>query len=176
MTDNGAAQTTIAKKNPPKKQKRGRKRKSDEFEAYVVRLERFEPSYSFRLNQDRYQERDGVYSEYVYSKIHGKLISPEIKGVTAVEVTIMTDRALDRERFPKSPDYSPASVGGAKLGDRILYIYLFVPFQALCMLMPAFVAGQIEVLVANGMKLKYRETRITGMRFEAKFHPEDYSQ
>lgn len=173
MIDNGAAQTTIAKKNPPKKQKRGRKRISDEFETYVVRLERFEPSYSFCLNQDRYQERDGVYSEYGHQTIHGKLISPEIKGVTAVEVTVIADRTLDRERFPKSPDYSPVAVGHARLVDRVLQISLFAPFQALCMLMPALIAGQIEMLVASGKKLKYREAGITGMHFEAKYRPKD---
>lgn len=173
MIDSGAAQTTIAKKNPPKKQKRGRKRISDEFETYVVRLERFEPSYSFCLNQDRYQERDGVYSEYVHPKIHGKLISPGIKGVTAVEVMVMVDRDLDRERFLKSPDYSRVSVGGVRLDDGILYMHLSVPFQALCMLMPALVAGQIEMLSASGRKLKYREAGITSMHFEAKYRPED---
>lgn len=111
MIDNGAVQTVVAKKSPPKKPKKGRKRISDESERYLVRLERFEPSYSFCLNQDRYQERDGVYSEYVHPKIHGKLISPGIKGVIAVEVMVIADRDLDRERFLKSPDYSPGSSG-----------------------------------------------------------------
>lgn len=173
MIDNGAAQTVVAKKSPPKKPKRGRKRISDEFERYLVRLERFEPSHSFYLNHDRYQERDGVYSEYCHQTIHGKLISPEIKGVTAVEVTVMADRSKDRERFPKSPDYSPIAVGDARLVNGILQINLSVPFQALCMLMPALIAGQIEMLAVNGKKLKYRETIITGMRFEAKYRPED---
>lgn len=173
MIDNGAAQTVVAKKSPPKKPKKGRRRISDEFETYLVRLERFEPSYSFYLNQDRYQERDGVYSEYGHQTIHGKLIAPEIKGVTAVEVTVMADRSKDRERFPKSPDYSPIAVGDARLVNGILQINLSVPFQALCMLMPALIAGQIEMLAASGKKLKYREARITGMRFEAKYRPED---
>lgn len=173
MIDNGAAQTVVAKKSPPKKPKKGRKRISDEFETYLVRLGRFEPSYSFYLNQDRYQERDGVYSEYGHQTIHGKLIAPEIKGVTAVEVTVIADRTLDRERFTKSPDYSPVAVGHARLVDRVLQISLSVPFQALCMLIPALVAGQIEMLSASGGKLKYREARITGMRFEAKYRPED---
>lgn len=173
MIDNSAAQPVVAKKPPPKKPKKGRKRIFDESETYLVRLERFEPSYSFYLNQNRYQERDGVYSEYIHPKIHGKLISPEIKGVTAVEVTVIADRTLDRERFPKSPDYSPVAVGSARLDDGVLQINLSVPFQALCMLMPALIAGQIEMLAASGEKLKYREGRITGMRFKAKYRPED---
>lgn len=173
MIDNGAVQTVVARKSPPKKPKNGRKRISDESETYLVRLERFEPSYSFYLNQDRYQKRDGVYSEYIHPKIHGKLISPEIKGVTAVEVVVIANRALDQERFPKSPDYSPVAVGSARLDDGVLQINLSVPFQALCMLMPALIAGQIEMLSASGEKLKYREARITGMRFKAKYRPED---
>ena len=174
MIDNGASQTVIAKKSPPKKPKNERPRESDEFVTYLVKLERFEPSYSFSLNGKAYQERDGVYSEYCHPTIHGKLISPEIKGVMAVEVTVMANRLMDRERFPKSPDYSPVAMGFARLTDGILQINLSVPFQALCMLMPALIAGQIELLSANGRKLKYREARITGMRFEAKYRPEDY--
>lgn len=174
MIDNDAAQTVVAKKKLPAKRKKAHSRESNEFERYLVRLERLEPGYSFYLNRKVHQERDGVYSEYCHQTIHGKLISPEIKGVMAVEVMVMADRSMDRERFFKSPGYSPVAVGFARLVNGILNINLSVPFQALCMLMPALIAGQIELLAVDGRKLKYSRTIITGMSFEAKYRPEDY--
>ena len=173
MIDTGAAQTVIAKKISPKKPKRGRKRIADESEKYLVRLERFEPSYSFHLNSGMYLKRDGAYSEYFDLMIHGTLISPEIKRVAAVKVWVTADMPPDHKDFPESPNYSPRSAcaGSARLINGTLQIFLPVPFQVLSMLMPALIAGQMELLTADGYKLKYRYTTLTGMRFEAKYRP-----
>lgn len=172
MIDNPFAQTDSTKKTHRPKRKRTYSRESEENETYLIRLEQFEPHYSFSLGHN--QVRDGCYMEFCQPKIYGKLISPAIKGVTQVQVTVFADRSLDRECIPKSADYSPSAVGFIELSDGILHVSLSIPFQAFAMLVPSLIAGQIEILYVSGKKLKYSKARIASLHFEGKYRPEDY--
>lgn len=91
-----------------RKKCRKRKRKIEEFEAYILAIEDWEWSYGFGINQTTY--REGPYSDYRHLHLIGRLIAPaRIKAEVAV-VILMLEADLADRRYEEPPK----SVGSRK--------------------------------------------------------------
>lgn len=166
MVSGGARKRTVSARK-----KTSMSRESEEHEQYLIRIEAADADYMFGVNLARKQEKP--YWEFCHPRVRGQIISPELKGANEAEITFIGDRALNRELVSNDSDFAPVAVGSIEVIDGKLIGTIAIPFSALSLLQPALVTGQVNLLVLNGKKLKYRKAKIKSVHFTSKHTVED---
>lgn len=147
-------------------------RESEQHEQYLIRIAAVDTDYTFGLNLTRNPENP--YWEFCHPRVRGEIISPELKGATDAEIVFIGDRVLDQELISNKSGFSPVAVGSIEIINGKLIGTMSVPFSALSLLQPALVTGQVNLLVLEGKKLKYRKAKIQSLHFTSKHTAENF--
>ncbi len=153
--------------------KRRRRQPVEEDQSFIFRIEDWEPSYSFGLNNSRLF--DGPYWEHLELSLNGVFLSPERAKDRRAIVTLLADR--DKARAVTDPagcDWKPVCVGTLVIrGDRTGYLGS-LPYDSTWGLMSALSCGAIRMLVLHGKALYRGKSEIWTMHFDRDVDPDDW--
>ncbi len=149
-------------------------RESKEPEDYLIEITDFQFEYMFSLAHTKYEI--GPYTEYCQPKILGKLLYPQIKDVTDVEVYLVADRSLDESlsQVVNARRFEPIAVGGIEKQGEVLEVRLSTPFAAMALLASVLENKRQRYLSLHGKKLKYRKAKVQMYNFSNEYDQEDY--
>ena len=155
------------------RRKRSGRLSKPEYQSYIFRIEEWEPSYSFALNDGRHFE--GSYREHLDLSLKGAFLSPAKAKDRGAMLTLLADR---RETLsvtdPASCDRKPLCVGTLTIrGDRTDYLGS-LPYDAMWGLISLLSCGAIRMLNLHGRALYRGEAKIRSMHFARDIDPEDW--
>ncbi|MGW1425759.1 hypothetical protein ACWAT4_37155 [Bradyrhizobium manausense] len=139
---------------------------------YIIQIVDWDWSYSFGINDPRYDDRP--YSDYRHLVVRAKLLLPsklKSKAQTA-ELTFMPD--VQHHPPIKEHDQRPLGVGYIDLRDVGIIGGFSMAADALGPVMQMLVAGRFKYIVLDGEPLRYRKARIRHFRFETRIELDEY--
>ncbi|MGD9668837.1 MAG: hypothetical protein AB7U75_07220 [Hyphomicrobiaceae bacterium] len=134
------------------KRRRRRSREQDEPRTYVVRIEDWEWSLSFGVNN--MSHRTDPYSDFRHLALRGKLLRPTSLKAETAELTLLPDPRLNWDQRQKD---EPRCVGSLDLYDGQLRRLLSLPSDALPSLLQMLIGERLHYAVITGDKLRYRK-------------------
>lgn len=139
---------------------------------YILQIENWDWSYSFGVNDPRYDDRP--YSDYRHMVVRAKVLLPSRLKLKAelAELTFMPD--VNASNLEKKPERHPLGVGYIDFRDARLTGGLSMAADALGPVMQMLVAGRFRYIVLDGETMRYRKARIRHYRFETQLNLEDH--
>lgn len=139
---------------------------------YILQIDNWEWSYSFGVNDPRYD--DQPYSDYRHMVVRAKVLLPSKLKLKAelAELTFMPD--VSASDLDTKPDRHPVGVGSIDLRDAGIAGGFSMASDALDPVMQMMVAGRFKFIVLEGEKMRYRKPRIRHYRFETQLNLEEY--
>ncbi|QOZ24128.1 hypothetical protein [Bradyrhizobium sp. CCBAU 51753] len=139
---------------------------------YIVQIDDWDWSYSFGVNEDRYDKRP--YSDYRHMVVLGKVLLPTKlkRKAEAVELTFMPDTGPSYS--DQKEERRPLSVGYVDVRDGRVTGGFTMAIDALDLVMRMLLAARFKYLILDGEAMRYRKARIRHYRFETKVNLEEY--
>jgi hypothetical protein len=144
--------------------KKGRKKKEDLNELYVIRFAGWCLNYSFSANKDR--RWFGPLSDDSSLKIEGEFLWPEkVKGRRLI-VSLVSSRGLDDLiEDPSKLEHDPVSIGSLTSRGGHSSYFGSVPFKAFPIIIGMLENRKSQGIVLHGTKLRYGEASIRSIAF-----------
>ncbi|MGY8666169.1 hypothetical protein Q3C01_27990 [Bradyrhizobium sp. UFLA05-109] len=139
---------------------------------YILQIEDWDWSYSFGVNDPRYDERP--YSDFRHMQVRAQVMLPtklKAKAATA-ELTFMPD--VSRSRIEAKVEQHPLGVGYLDIRGSKITGGFSMTADVLGPLMQMLLAGRLRFLVLDGMTMRYGKARIRHYRFEESIVLEEY--
>lgn len=134
------------------KTRRRRRREQDEPRTYVVRIEDWEWSLSFGVNN--MSHRTDPYSDFRHLALRGKLLRPTNLKAETAELTLLPDPRLN---WDQRQEDDSRCVGSLDLYDGQLRGLLSLPSDALPSVLQMLIGERLHYAVITGDKLRYRK-------------------
>ncbi|MBK3665079.1 hypothetical protein JJE66_28085 [Bradyrhizobium diazoefficiens] len=139
---------------------------------YILQIEDWNWSYSFGVNEPRYNGR--TYGDYRHIVVRAEVLLPsklKLKARTA-ELTFMPDVQL--ANIEQKREHRPTGVGYIDVREARLTGGFSMSADALGPVMQMLVAGRFKYIVLDGERLRYRKARIRNYRFETQIALDEY--
>jgi hypothetical protein len=144
------------------------KRHVEEHVYYVVEILGWEWSFMFGVSNAPHIS-GGPYDDYRHLTVRGKLVRPTRLQNRALELNLLPDERLNRERWQNQ---QPTLIGHLSFHGRPSAL-MSVPADALPSLLPMLIAKKFRYVVLHGSALHYRQTDLQSFRFEVQIDDED---
>ncbi|MET4175919.1 hypothetical protein ABIB99_007035 [Bradyrhizobium sp. LA6.1] len=143
-----------------------RVRPEDAVSCYILEIKNWDWSYSFGLNDPRYDDRP--FGDFRYMQIRAEVLLPtKVKAKAAMaELTFMPD--VPPSRVEAKAEQRPLGVGYLDLHGGTLTGGFSMTADALGPVMQMLLAGRFRFLVLEGVTMRYGKFRIRHYRFEEK--------
>ncbi|MHC2435304.1 hypothetical protein [Bradyrhizobium sp. USDA 4451] len=147
-------------------------RPEDAVSCYIREIKGWDWSYSFGVNDPRYDDRP--YSAFRHMQVRAQVLLPtKVKAKAEMaELTFMPD--VPPSRIEAKAEKHPLGVGYLDLRAGRLTGGFSMTADALGPLMQMLLAGRFRFLVLDGATMRYGKARIRHYRFEERIILEEY--
>lgn len=155
------------------KKKARQRRKAQEYESYIFRIDDWKPGYSFGLNNSRLF--DGPYWEHLEVTLTGVFLSPDKAKDRQASLTLLANRReMATVNEPEKSNLKPLGVGSLTVRGKRTDFLGSIPHDSMWGMVQLLSCGAVRMLNLYGHALHRGEATITNLHFEREIDPEDW--